>query len=83
MQFWTQILTLSTAVYLPIIYVPTSDEFELKVPELSRAGKVASRAKPSLGISIFELIICTSIRSKFLPQRKFSYFVLKNSVHTT
>ena len=43
--------------YLPKINTTKqfSDEFELKFPELSRAGKVASRVKPSLGISIFEL----------------------------
>ena len=32
-----------------------SDEFELKIPELSWAELGRLRAKPSLGISIFEL----------------------------
>ena len=45
---WTKFYPILTPTLL-------SDEFELKFPELSRAGKVASRAKPSLGISIFEL----------------------------
>ena len=55
-----------------------SDEFELKFPELSQAELGRLQAEPSLGISIFELkpSLCTSIRSKFLPHRKFSYFVL-------
>ena len=33
----------------------TSDEFELKFPELSQAELKGFRAKPSLGTSIFEL----------------------------
>ena len=33
----------------------TSDEFELKFPELSRSELVRLQAKPSLGISIFGL----------------------------
>ena len=47
--------------------VSISDEFELKFPELSRAGKVASRAE--LGQLNFraetKLTLCTSIKAKF------------------
>ena len=53
-------------------------ELEQKFPKLSRARKVASRAK--LGHLNFqaetELTSCTSIRSKFLLNRNLPYFVL-------
>ena len=53
------------------LMVVSSDEFELKFPELSRAklGHLNFRAET-------KLTLCTSIRCKFLPHRKFSYFVL-------
>ena len=51
--------------------VAISDVFELKFPELSQAelGHLNFRAET-------ELIFYTSIRSKFLPHRKFSHLLL-------
>jgi hypothetical protein len=60
------------------IHLFNSDEFELKFPGLSRAELERLRAEP--GHLNFraetKLTLCTSIRSKFLPHRNFSYFVL-------
>jgi hypothetical protein len=57
--------------YLDQLLLLTSDKFEPKFPELIRAeelGHLNFRAET-------ELILSTSIGSKFLPHRKFSYFV--------
>ena len=54
--------------------IDASDEFELKIPELSRVEKVPSRAK--LGHFNFraeaKLTICTMINSFFSPKLVFS-----------
>ena len=63
--------------YLDQLLLLTSDKFELKFPELIQAE--LGRLRAELGHINFraetELILSTSIGSKFLPHRRFSYFV--------
>ena len=57
-----------------LLTVTTNDEFELKFPEQGRLRAKPSQAWTSQFIRAeTELTLCTSIRSKFLPDIKFSY----------